>query len=65
MDIIDTLILVGLLAVVVTLGVGFYSLYRGGQFGRSWSNKLMRLRVVLQFVVIVLIFLGFYFHHHR
>ncbi len=64
MDIFDVLILIALLAVVITLGLGFYSLYRGGEFGRSYSNKLMRLRVGLQFVAVLLILAGFYFHHH-
>lgn len=44
-----------LAAVVITLGFGIYSLYRGGDFGRSYSNRLMRLRVVLQAVAIVLL----------
>ncbi len=64
MDIFDILILIALLAVVVTLGLGFYSLYRGGEYGRANSNKFMRFRVALQAVAIVLILLGFYVHHH-
>ena len=44
-----------LVALVATLGVGIYSLFRGGDFGRSWSNKLMRLRVLLQFTAIVIL----------
>ncbi len=64
MDIFDILILIALLAVVVTLGLGFYSLYRGGEYGRANSNKFMRLRVGLQFVAVLLILLGFYVHHH-
>ena len=64
MDIFDILILVALLAVVITLGLGFYSLYRGGEYGRAHSNKFMRWRVALQFVAILLILLGFYVHHH-
>lgn len=51
----DVAIPVILAAVVITLGFGIYSLYRGGDFGRSYSNKLMRLRVVLQAVAIVLL----------
>jgi hypothetical protein len=62
MDIFDILILIALLAVVITLGFGFYALYRGGDFGRSYSNKLMRLRVVLQFVAILILIAAFYFH---
>jgi hypothetical protein len=64
MDIWDGLILAGLLAVITALGFGLYALYRGGDFGRSYSNKLMRLRVVLQAITIVIIVAAFYFHHH-
>lgn len=62
MDIFDVLILIALLAVVVTLAVGIYSLYRGGDFARSYSNKLMRLRVLLQFVAVLILCAAFYFH---
>jgi len=54
----DILIIVALAAVAITLGFGIYSLYRGGDFGRSYSNKLMRLRVVLQAVAIVILVLA-------
>jgi hypothetical protein len=54
-DAFDFLIPVALGAVAVTLAVGIYSLYRGGDFGRSYSNKLMRLRVVLQAVAIAIL----------
>ena len=42
-------------AVLITLCVGIFALFRGGDFGRSYSNKLMRLRVALQFVAIVVL----------
>lgn len=45
-------------AVALALGLGIYSLYRGGDFARSNSNKLMRLRVVLQAVAILLLLTG-------
>jgi hypothetical protein len=64
MDVFDVLVLIGLLAVVITLGLGLYSLYRGGDFGRTYSNKLMRLRVVLQFVAILILIVAFYAHGH-
>jgi hypothetical protein len=54
----DIAIAIALLAVVTALGFGIYALYRGGDFGRSYSNKLMRLRVVLQAVAIVLLVAG-------
>ena len=49
------LIPVALAAVAITLGLGIYSLFRGGEFARTWSNKLMRLRVVLQFCAILIL----------
>jgi len=54
----DILILTAIVAVAITLGLGVYSLYRGGDFGRRWSNKLMRLRVVLQAVAVILLVAG-------
>jgi hypothetical protein len=51
----DILIPVSLAAVLLALLAGLYALYRGGDFGRSYSNKLMRLRVLLQFIAILLL----------
>lgn len=55
----DVLIVIAVLAVAVTLALGFYSLYRGGDFARKYSNKLMRLRVLLQFVAILVLVAAF------
>ena len=52
------LILLAVAAVSVTLGFGIYSLYRGGDYARSNSNKLMRLRVALQALAIALLCIG-------
>ena len=41
--------------VFVILCIGIYSLMRGGEFARSNSNKLMRARVVAQFVAILVL----------
>ena len=60
MNPLDIVMLVALAAVFLTLCVGVYSLFRGGDFGRSYSNKLMRLRVVLQFVAILVIMAVFW-----
>lgn len=57
-DVLNILILLAIAAVAVTLGFGIYSLYRGGDFARSHSNKLMRLRVALQALAIVLLVIG-------
>lgn len=49
------LIPLSLLAVTAALGVGIFALFRGGEFGRSYSNKLMRLRVVLQAAAVLIL----------
>lgn len=51
----DILVPASLAAVLIDLGAGLYALFRGGDFGRSYSNKLMRLRVVLQFIAIIVL----------
>ena len=56
--------LAGLAVVSIILCFGLYALYRGGEFGRSNSNKLMRLRVLAQFITILIIVAAFYFHRH-
>ena len=53
-----------LLAVVTTLFFGLYALFRGGDFGRSYSNKLMRLRVLLQFVAILILVAAVWWRTH-
>jgi hypothetical protein len=57
-NVFDILILAAIGAVAVTLGFGIYSLYRGGDYARSNSNKLMRLRVALQALAVVLLVTG-------
>lgn len=54
-DIFSILIPVALAAVALTLAAGIYALFRGGEFGRAYSNKLMRLRVLLQFCAILIL----------
>jgi hypothetical protein len=61
----DILIPVSLLAVVVALGFGVYALFRGGDFGRSYSNRLMRLRVVLQLVAVIILVAAAAFMHRK
>ena len=63
-DAFDLLIPLALAAVAVTLGFGVYSLFRGGDFARSHSNKLMRLRVVLQFTAILILVAAFVWRSH-
>ncbi|MEM7740529.1 MAG: twin transmembrane helix small protein [Pseudomonadota bacterium] len=46
-----------LLAVAVVLGLGIFSLAKGGEFSAKNSNKLMRLRVTLQAIAVALLML--------
>jgi hypothetical protein len=55
MDLFSYLIPICLAAVTAALGFGIYALFRGGEFGRSYSNKLMRLRVLTQAVAIAVL----------
>ncbi|MFQ5561978.1 MAG: twin transmembrane helix small protein [Parvularculaceae bacterium] len=55
------LIPIGLAATAIILGVGIYSLAKGGAFARKNSNKLMRLRVMAQGATILLMLLFLWF----
>ena len=52
-------ILLGSVAVVLILGI--YTLFKGGETSKKYSNKLMQLRVLLQFVAIIILVLLAYF----
>lgn len=61
MDVFDYLIPVALIVVFGVLCFGIYTLFRGGDFGRSWSNKAMRMRVVAQFVAVLILIAALWF----
>jgi len=49
-------------AVAIVLVMGIYTLFKGGNTSKKYSNKLMVLRVQLQFVaVIVLVLMAYFF----
>jgi|TARA_B110000967_G_C18622901_1_gene429709 heme/copper-type cytochrome/quinol oxidase subunit 2 len=53
-------ILLGSVAIVLILGL--YTLFKGGETSKKYSNKLMQLRVLLQFIaIIVLVLLAYFF----
>lgn len=59
-------VLVGV-AIALVLAVlmgGLYTLWKGGAVAASWSNRLMRLRVLAQFIAIVIIMAVLYFSRH-
>jgi hypothetical protein len=42
--------------------MGIYTLFKGGSTSKKYSNKLMQLRVLLQFIaIIVLVLLAYFF----
>ncbi|WP_306015573.1 twin transmembrane helix small protein [Oceanicaulis sp. MMSF_3324] len=61
---VDILLYVLLAVVFVVLCLGVFALFKGGEFGRSWSNKLMRARVVVQFAAILVLVVGFWLKSH-
>ena len=50
-----------LLAVGVVLILGIGTLFKGGESSKKYSNKLMQLRVLLQFFAIILLVVFAYF----
>ncbi|MBL8556697.1 MAG: twin transmembrane helix small protein [Phenylobacterium sp.] len=64
MDVFDYLIYAALAAVAIVLAAGIFSLFRGGDFGRSYSNKLMRLRVITQAIAIAVLCLAVWWRSH-
>ena len=42
-------------AIILMIGIGGFG--RGGEFNRKYSNKLMRMRILAQFVAVILILL--------
>jgi hypothetical protein len=49
------LIPLALLLTMAVLFLGLFAMARGGETGEKWSNKLMRLRVLMQLIAILLI----------
>jgi hypothetical protein len=49
------------LAVLAVLMVGVGGFARGGDFNKKYANKIMRLRILLQFVAVLLIVAFVYF----
>ena len=48
-------------AVAIILIMGIYTLFKGGSTSKKYSNKLMQLRVLVQFVAVIILVLMAYF----
>ena len=54
-----SIVLLIIVAVVLILGIG--TLFKGGETSKKYSNKLMQLRVLLQFIAIILLVVFAYY----
>ena len=54
-----SIILLAAVGLVLILGIG--TLFKGGETSKKYSNKLMQLRVLLQFVAIIFLVAFAYF----
>lgn len=61
MDFFDYLIFAALATVATVLALGIFALFRGGDYGRSWSNRLMRLRVLTQAIAVAILVAAVWF----
>jgi hypothetical protein len=59
--IVKILSIVLLMSVGVVLILGIGTLFRGGSTSKKYSNKLMQLRVLLQFIAIIILIVFAYF----
>ena len=50
---IKVIAIVLILAVAIVLVLGIGTLFKGGSTSKKYSNKLMQLRVLLQFIAII------------
>jgi hypothetical protein len=52
---------IAIFIVALILAAGISTLWVGGETSRKWSNRLMRYRVLAQFIAIVIIMTVLYF----
>jgi hypothetical protein len=58
------IVAIALAAVALILIAGVSTMFVGSEFARKWSNRLMRYRVLAQFIAILIIMLVLYFSTH-
>jgi hypothetical protein len=49
-------------AVAIVLIMGIFTLFKGGNTSKKYSNQLMQLRVLLQFIAIIVLVALAYFY---
>ena len=55
------IIIITCLFVLIILMFGIGSFAKGGDFGKKYSNKLMRWRIIMQAIAVILIIAFVYF----
>ncbi|MEX0318535.1 MAG: twin transmembrane helix small protein [Ruegeria sp.] len=55
MDLLLLVLLLAMAAVVAVLVIGIGGFAKGGEFNAKYGNKMMRLRLLFQFIAVVLI----------
>jgi hypothetical protein len=53
-------VFIAIVVVALILMAGLYTLWVGGDTAKSWSNRLMRWRVLAQFIAIIIIMIVLY-----
>ncbi|HSM95546.1 MAG TPA: twin transmembrane helix small protein [Rhizomicrobium sp.] len=53
-------VFIAIMVVALILLAGLYTLWVGGDTAKSWSNRLMRWRVLAQFIAIIIIMIVLY-----
>ena len=54
-------VIIACFAVLLVLMVGIGGFSKGGKFNKKYSNKLMRLRILLQALAVIIILIFVYF----
>ena len=53
-------VIVAMAAVAIIMLIGIGGFGKGGDFNRKYANKIMRLRIIAQFIAVLLILLFVY-----
>ncbi len=51
---------IAMLAVLGALGLGLFSMMKGGEFNKKYGNRLMQLRVALQGLALLMLALAYF-----
>jgi hypothetical protein len=51
--------------VFVVLCLGLYTLWKGGTVSATWSNRLMRIRILAQFIAVVIVMAVLWFSQNH